>query len=215
MADAPTQKVKPRLRGVLHQFGFIAALGGLVFLALSPAPGWQYYAGLIYGASLCFTLGLSTLYHRPTWSPGARERLRRADHAGIFALIAGTFTPVGMLHAHGQWDVWLTAMWLAAVAGAAFVIAFSHAHRGLRAAVYVAIGLVTAPVVFSLPGLIGVGRVALLLAGAAVYIAGAAVYARRWPNPNPRVFGYHEFFHALVILAAAAHYAVVLDLQFR
>jgi hemolysin III len=207
-------KVKPALRGVLHQFGFVAALGGLFFLAIAPSEGWQYAAGLIYGLSLCLTLGLSALYHRPSWSAAARERLRRVDHAGIFALIAGTFTPVAVLHGRGQWDVWPTAMWCAAIAGATFVIAFSHAHRGLRAAVYVAIGLLAAPVTWNLTALIGPGRVAFLLGGAGLYILGAAVYAKRWPNPRPHVFGYHECFHALVLVAAAAHYAVVIDLQF-
>lgn len=212
-ADA-SLKVKPALRGVSHLFGFVAALGGLFFLAIAPSEGWQYVAGLIYGTSLCLTLGLSALYHRPNWSAAARERLRRFDHAAIFALIAGTFTPVAVLHAHGQWDLWLTSMWCAAIAGATFVFAFTHAHRGLRAAVYVAIGLLAAPVTWNLNALIGPARVAVLLAGAGLYIAGAAVYARRWPNPRPQVFGYHEFFHALVLAAAAAHYAVVIDLQF-
>lgn len=210
---APT-KVKPRLRGYLHQYAFVASLGGLFFLAISPASGWQYTAGLIYGTSLCATLGLSTLYHRPMWGPRTREKLRRVDHAGIFALIAGTFTPVAVLHARGQWGAWPTAMWAAAFAGAAFVVVFSHAHRALRAAVYVGIGLLALPVVWQLPGVIGGQKVLGLMFGSALYIAGAAVYARRWPNPNPRVFGYHECFHALVIAAAAAHYAVVIDLQF-
>jgi hemolysin III len=208
-------KVKPKLRGVFHQFGFIAALGGLFVLALAPTTGWQYVAGLIYGVCLCVTLGTSTLYHRPTWSPRARQVMRRVDHAAIFALIAGTFTPVAMLHAHGRWDFWLTLMWGAAVAGAAFVILFTHAHRALRAAVYVGIGLIAAPVLFSLPELIGTARVATLALGAAIYIAGAAVYARRWFNFRPQVFGYHEAFHVMVLIAAAAHYAVVVNLQFR
>jgi hemolysin III len=212
---ASPPKVKPALRGVFHQFGFVASLGGLFFLAIAPSKGWQYAAGLIYGASLCLTLGLSALYHRPNWSEAARERLRRFDHAGIFALIAGTFTPVATRHAHGEWDLWLTVMWSAALAGAVFVFAFTHAHRGLRAAVYVVIGLVAAPVVWNLTALIGPGRVALLAGGAGIYIAGAAVYAKRWPNPRPHVFGYHECFHLMVLAAAAAHYAVVIDLQFN
>lgn len=213
-AAAPA-KVKPRLRGVFHLFGFIASLGGALFLALAPAQGGQYLAGVLYGAAMCTMFGLSSLYHRPMWSHRVRAVLRRVDHVGIFAQIGGTFTPVAMLHAGGRWDWWLTAMWAGCAGGALFMVAFSHANRALRAAVYVALGLLAAPVVLTMPGLIGAARVGWLFAGASIYIAGAVVYARRWPNPRPSVFGYHEVFHLLVIAAAAMHYAVVLELQYR
>ena len=208
------EKVKPKLRGVSHVFGFVAAVGGFFFLAMAPAEGLQYWAGLVYGASLMLMFGLSGLYHRPMWTLSARAVLRRFDHVGIFFLIAGTFTPVATLYAGGHWSGWLTLVWGAAVFGMLFMVAFSHAHRALRAAVYVVMGLMATPVVLRLPGLIGVSPVVLLFAGAAIYIFGATVYARRWPNPDPRVFGYHEFFHIMVIIAAALHFAAVLDLQY-
>lgn len=211
----PLIKVKPKLRGVFHLFGFFASLGGTFFLALAPAEGAQYLAGVVYGASLCLMFGLSALYHRPMWSHAARERLRRLDHAGIFALIAGTFTPVAVLQGRGAWTGWLTLMWGAALAGMVFLVAWTYAPRGLRAGVYVALGLLAVPVVLALPEVIGLTRLAGILVGAGIYIAGALVYARRWPNPRPSVFGYHEVFHLMVIAAAAAHYAVVLDLQYR
>jgi len=216
LVHAPEQeKVKPRLRGVSHVFGFVAAVGGFCFLAMSPAQGLQYVAGLVYGGGLMLMFGLSGLYHRPMWTLRARAVLRRFDHVGIFFLIAGTFTPVATVYAHGRWSGWLTLLWSAAVFGMVFMVVFSHAHRALRAAVYVVMGLLGAPVIFGLPGLIGWGLVGLLLLGAAVYIFGATVYARRWPNPNPAIFGYHEFFHIMVIIAAALHFAAVLQLQYR
>jgi hemolysin III len=208
------EKVKPRLRGVFHFVAFFAALGGCAFLAMAPLDGPRYLAGLIYGAGLCAMLGLSALYHRPMWSHRARARLRRVDHAGIFLLIGGTFTPIAVLRAGGHADGWLLAMWGACLMGMVFMVAFSHAHRGLRAAVYVVVGLIAAPLVLSMPGLIGPARVGLIVLGAAIYILGAAVYAKRWPNPDPKVLGYHEIFHLMVVAAAAIHFGVVLDLQY-
>jgi hemolysin III len=147
------------------------------------------------------------------WSPRARAVLRRVDHSGIFLQIAGTFTPVAVLHAHGQWSPWLTVMWTGGALGMLFMVVFSNAPRALRTAIYVVLGLIALPVVLELPSLIGAWRVAGLLVGAAIYIIGAVVYARRWPNPDPRLFGYHEVFHVMVIVAAAMHFAVVVDLQ--
>ncbi len=209
------EKVKPRLRGVSHVFGFAAAVGGLVFLAMAPAEGFQYLSGVLYGLSLCLMFGLSGLYHRPNWSHAARMRLRKLDHAGIYGLIAGTTTPLAVMRAHGAWSTLLTVMWVVAILGMVFVVGWSHAPRALRAGLYVGVGIVGAPVLFGLSNVIGAGRVAGLVAGAVVYIAGAGVYARRWPNPRPSVFGYHEVFHVMVIIAAALHYGVVVDLQYR
>ncbi|MBL9039601.1 MAG: hemolysin III family protein [Archangium sp.] len=208
-------KVKPKLRGVFHQFGFIAALGGALVLAVAPVEGAQHTAGVVYALTLCLMLGLSTLYHRPTWSMRMRQRLRLVDHAGIFTLIAGTVTPLAVRAAHGQWTQSLTVMWAASMAGMAFVVFYSSAHRFLRAAVYVGIGLLALPVILSLRTVMAPSLVALVLVGAAIYIVGAVVYARRWPNPQPAVFGYHEVFHVLVLVAAAAHFAVVVTVQYR
>ncbi len=217
-STAPTEqheKVKPKMRGMSHFFGFVASVGATVFLLLAPATGSQYLAGVIYGLSMCLMFGSSALYHRPNWSHRARERLRRVDHAAIFTLIAGTTTPLAVYSAGGGWSLSLTVMWVGALLGMTFVIAFSHSHRGLRAAVYVVLGLLSTPLVLGLYASIGATRVAFLLLGAAVYIAGAAVYAKRWPNPRPLLFGYHEVFHVMVIIAAALHFGVVLDLQYQ
>jgi hemolysin III len=208
-------KVKPKLRGVFHFLGFFTALGGCAFLAMAPAEGTQYVAGLVYGGGLCLMLALSALYHRPTWSHRARSLLRRMDHAGVFALIGGTFTPVAVLRAGGRWDAWVTGMWAACLLGMVLMVVFSHMHRSIRAAIYVTIGLIAAPMLYTMPGLIGWWRVGLLYLGAGIYILGAGVYARRWPNPDPTFFGYHEFFHLMTLAAAGLHFGVVLDLQSR
>ena len=212
--EAMNEKIKPRLRGVFHFFGFFAAVGACVLLLLAPAEGFQYAAGVLYGLSLCLMFGCSSLYHRPTWSRQARARLRKVDHASIFVLIAGTYTPLAVHSAQGHWSASLTVMWVGATLGMLFAITWSYAPRGLRAAVYVVLGLLAAPMLIGLNEVIGTARVGWLLLGSLVYIAGAVVYARRWPNPRPDLFGYHEVFHVMVIIAAAFHFGVVLDLQY-
>ncbi len=139
--DALSHKVKPKLRGVSHLFGFVASLGAVLFLGLAPAHGFQYAVGVLYGLSLCVMFGSSALYHRPTWSHEARARLRKVDHAGIFVLIAGTYTPLAVFSAQGRWSPSLTMMWSGALLGMVFAVAWSYAPRVLRAAVYVVLGL--------------------------------------------------------------------------
>ncbi len=207
------RKVKPRLRGVIHFLSFFVSLGGIAELAMSPTTGWRYVSGLVYACSLSLLLGLSALYHRPMWSHTMRARLRLVDHCGIFALIAGSYTPFAALVSPTTWTWGLLVMWLGALGGIAHVFLNNHGNRVLRAAVYVVLGLSTTPLVFTLPAFIGWGRVGLLLAGAVVYIAGAGVYAKRWPNPRPSVFGYHEVFHTLVVIAAALHFSVIWSIQ--
>jgi hemolysin III len=206
-------KVKPALRGVFHFLAFFVSLGGIVELAMAPQVGWRWAAGVLYAVSLSSMLGLSALYHRPMWSHAMRARLRLVDHCGIFFVIAGSYTPFAAFAAPHDWTLGLSGMWLGAVGGIVHAFVNDHGHRGLRAAVYVVLGLSASPLVFSLPAQLGWGPVGLVLAGAAVYIAGAGVYARRWPNPKPSVFGYHEIFHLLVIVAAALHVAAVWSVQ--
>ena len=206
-------KTKPKFRGYSHLIAFGASLGGVAMLASSHARGTHYAAGLIYGICLVVTLGTSALYHRPMWSLPARERMRKLDHSGIALLIAGTYTPLSVAAAHGHASVGLWVMWASAAAAIGFAVLWSYAPRGLRAAVYVVLGLVALPLIVHLPQLLGTARVTLLLVGAFIYVLGAVVYALRWPSPHPAVFGHHEVFHVLVIAAATLQFGVILDLQ--
>ncbi|MFB1479689.1 hemolysin III family protein [Corallococcus sp. RDP092CA] len=204
--------MKPRLRGLSHVIAFVAALLGCVRLAQVPVQGMQYAANLVFGGSLVLMFGVSGGYHWPTWSAAMYQRIRRFDHAAIFILIAGSFTPLATLDPMGglsQRLLWL--MWGAALAGATLTLAGISASRGLRSGLYVALGCVAAPVFWNLPTVMGQGRVGWLFFGAMLYAVGAVVYARRWPDPVPHVFGYHEVFHLMVIAAAATHYIVLLD----
>lgn len=207
------EKVKPALRGSFHTFGFVASLFGIWELALSPLDGWRYVAGLIYACSLTLMLGLSALYHRPMWSHAARNRLRMADHVGIFALIAGSYTPFAAFLSPHAVTGGLIGMWGGAFAGTAYAVLNSHGNRIIRALTYVVLGLCAGPMILGLPQHLGWSKTAVMLIGSAIYIVGAGVYAKRWPNPKPSVFGYHEIFHLLVLAAAGLHFGVVWSLQ--
>jgi hemolysin III len=212
----PPPKVKPKLRGVSHYIAFCSAVVASVALVFSPRTGAAYAGGVVYGVTVMLMFGLSALYHRPMWSHRARRILRRVDHAGISPLIAGsstaflTLAPVELRSAFQ-----LGALWAAAIGGTLMLVLWTDMPRLLRAGTYVAVGLTAAPLVHHLPAILGWARTGWVMGGAAIYILGAAVYARRWPNPDPRVFGYHEVFHLMVVIAAAMHYGVILDLHWN
>jgi len=214
---------KPRLRGVLHQYAFFVSLFCGVGLILAASGGRARLAATIYAAAVSALLGTSALYHRVTWRPSARRRMRtkiiewssrrwmrRLDHSMIFVLIAGTYTPVALLALKGTLaTAILIALWIGAIAGVVFKIAWIDAPKWLFAAVYVALGLVTAAVFGELPAAIGWLGVAGLATGGLLYVIGAVIYASGRPNPVPSVFGYHEVFHTFVLAAAGLHYAVI------
>lgn len=205
------EELKPRLRGVSHACACVAALAGCLLLALAPARGTPYIASLVFGVSLSLMLGVSGMYHCPNWSPVTSRRIQRCDHAAIYVLIAGSFTPMAVLDAHGGWGpVLLWVMWGAALTGAGLALAGRSGPRGLRSVLYVVLGAVSLPVLLRLPDIIGARRTGWLVFEVILYALGAVVYARRWPDPHPTVFGYHELFHLMVIVAAAVHYAVIL-----
>jgi hemolysin III len=202
---------KPRLRGVSHQWAFLVSLPlGAVLVPLAP-PGRATVAAAIYATSVASLFGVSALYHRVNWSTAAARRwMRRLDHTMIFFLIAGSYTPFALLVLEGTLaTVVLVAVWSGAAAGVLLKLLWIDAPKWLVALTYLLLGW-TAVAVF--PGLIdrlGVAAAALLGAGGLLYTAGALVYALRRPDPVPAVFGYHEVFHALVIIAAGLQYAVI------
>jgi hemolysin III len=203
--------VKPRLRGVSHQWAFVVSLflgAGLIVAAKTPK---ATLAVAIYAISLSALLGTSALYHRVNWKrPQVRQWMRRLDHSMIFFLIAGTYTPFALLVLDGPLaDAILVVVWIGAIAGAVVETVWIDHPKWVAALIYMSLGWVAA---FAFPGLwndIGVAGTLLVAAGGLLYTAGAVVYATQRPNPNPRIFGYHEVFHALVIAAAAAHFAAI------
>jgi hemolysin III len=196
---------RPRLRGVLHHYAFYGSLvSGTVLVAC--APSRRTLVALIYGLSLSALLGVSALYHRVTWSVAARRRMGRLDHSMINVLIAGTYTPFGIVALSGTL---VSIIWVGALVNIVLHVLWLDAPKWLSAITYIALGWVGAAAMPDLVVAAGWAPTALLAAGGLLYSAGAAVYAIRRPNPVPAVFGYHEVFHALVVVAAIAHYAAV------
>ncbi len=208
----PTVRVpsRPRLRGVLHYYAFFVSLvTGLLLVALAPDHRALVAAG-VYGASLSALLGVSALYHRTTWSVPARRWMGRLDHSMISVLIAGTYTPFGMLAVSGTLAaLLLSIVWGGALASIVLHVLWLDLPKWLSAAVYVVLGWVGIAAMPDLVDHAGWTVTALLAGGGILYSVGALVYALRRPDPVPGVFGYHEVFHALVLAAATAHYAAV------
>ncbi len=210
VAVAPSEPVKPRLRGVSHQYAFFVSVGCGVGLILAASGGEARLAASIYAVAVSGLLGTSALYHRVTWRPQARRWMKRLDHSMIFVLIAGTYTPVALLALKSALaSTILIVLWAGALGGVIFKLAWIDAPKWLFATVYVVLGLVTAAVFGELPASIGWLGVAGLAGGGLLYVVGAVIYASGRPNPWPKVFGYHEVFHALVLAAAGLHYAVI------
>jgi hemolysin III len=209
-ALAPSAAVKPRLRGVFHQYAFFVSVPCGAALILAASGGRARAAAAIYAAAVSALLGTSALYHRVTWRPQVRRWMRRLDHSMIFVLIAGTYTPVALLALKGSLaDAILIALWAGALAGVVLKLLWIDAPKPLVATIYVALGFLSAAVLGELPAAIGWLGVAGIIAGGLLYTAGAVIYASERPNPAPATFGYHEIFHVLVIAAAALHYAVI------
>jgi hemolysin III len=204
-------RVKPRLRGVSHEYAFFASLllgAGLIALA----DGFEAtLAVAIYAVSLSALFGVSALYHRVDWKrPEARRWMRRLDHTMIFFLIAGTVTPFALLVLEPPLSTaLLIAVWTGAAAGSVVELVWTGSPKWVSAAVYIGVGLIGAigfPAILVEAGIIA----GLLIAvGGALYATGAIIYAVGRPDPSPAVFGYHEIFHVLVIAAAAAHFAAI------
>jgi hemolysin III len=206
-----TPLVKPSLRGVSHQVAFFVALVATVLFVVRCTTRDSVVASLVFGGSLCLLFGTSALYHRVDWSPVARQRMRRMDHAAIFILIGGGYTPLFALVAHptGGHGA-LLAIWTGVAVGVVKSLAWPRAPKWLTALVCVGIGWMVIGQVTSRTAAVGAVCVGLLVASGVTYSVGAVVYALKRPDPWPRVFGYHEIFHLLVIVASGFLFAHVM-----
>jgi hemolysin III len=208
--EGVSELAKPLLRGVLHQGAFFVGVVVAPLLVLSADGTRAKVAAGVFAASVVACFGASALYHRVTWTPRVRLWMRRIDHAGVYLLIAGTYTPVSLLVLRGAWRPTILAIvWTGAAAAIVLKFAWVQAPKWLAAAIGLALGWVA---VVALPHLVGhmqPAAVALLVVGGLAYTVGAIVYARRHPDPAPAVFGYHELFHALTIVAVTCQYAAI------
>jgi hemolysin III len=208
--STPPAPAKPLLRGVSHQISFFVAIIATAVLVMRAGTSPASTAALVFGATLVLLFGTSACYHRISWTPAARQRMRRMDHAAIFTLIAGGYTPLFALvpspsGGHGA----LAAIWIGAGVGVVKSLAWPHAPKWLTALLCVAIGWMVIFQVMGRTPMVGTTCVGLLVASGVTYSVGALVYALKRPDPWPRVFGYHEIFHLLVVLASGFLFAHV------
>ena len=204
-----TGRVKPTLRGVFHEAGFYLAVALGVPLVATAEPGRARTAAVVFAGCVAGCFGASALYHRPTWQPRARSWLARLDHAGVYVLIAGTYTPVCLLVMSGGWRrVVLAIVWSGAGAAILLKLFWVHSPKWLAALIALSLGWVAAAAISQLLKLQTEGLL-LLVVGGLLYSAGAIVYARRRPDPKPHVFGYHELFHLITLAAAGCQYAAI------
>jgi hemolysin III len=201
---------RPRLRGVLHQAAFfVSLLAGTLLVFGADGPNRKAAAG-VFAGSVTFCFGASALYHRVSWTPRVRLWMRRLDHAGVYLLIAGTYTPVSLLALTGAWrPVILTIVWTGATLAIALKFIWVVAPKWVAALIGVSLGWVAVVALPQLATRLNPAATALLILGGLLYTIGAVVYARGRPDPLPTVFGYHELFHALTILAAACQYVAI------
>ncbi len=205
--DTVVETVKPRLRGWLHAgMAPVAVALGVVLIALAPSTAPRV-AATVFTVTAGLLFGTSAVYHRGSWSPRVAAVLKRLDHANIFLIIAGTYTPFALLLPQARAATLLVIVWSGALLGVLFRVLWVGAPRWLYTPVYVALGWVA---VFYLRAFLergGVAVVSLVILGGLLYTLGAVVYGFKRPNPSPRWFGFHEIFHALTVAAFIAHYA--------
>jgi hemolysin III len=201
---------KPLLRGWSHVVAFVVA-AALCGVLVGRAPGGlARVTAIIYLAGLCAMFGVSSLFHRIRWSPAAHAVVGRIDHSAIFAAIAGTYTPVAVLALDGWARVAVLAIvWGGTVIGVTLAWSPIRLPRWLFTAIYALVGWALLAAVPQLPGDLGWLGLGLLGGGGVAYTLGAVVYATRRPDPWPRVFGFHELFHACTLVGVGTHLAAI------
>lgn len=209
-AVAGTETPPPLLRGWLHLVCFFLAVpaGALVIARAGSAPA--RVGAVIYAGAVCALFGVSATYHRRRWSAAARIRMRRVDHATIFVMIAGSYTPLCLtVLRDSMGPVMLLAAWTGAALGVALATAGVAEKPVLGLACYIGLGWI---LILALPELarrLSATELALLLVGGVLYTAGAVFLGTKWPDPFPAIFGYHEVWHLMVVAACVCHYITI------
>ncbi|MCC7106095.1 MAG: hemolysin III family protein [Chloroflexi bacterium] len=202
---------KPLLRGWSHAAAGLAAVVLTVALCLRSADDPPRLVSLaVYGLTLINLFAVSAIYHLGSWQARWRTFVRAMDHANIFVVIAGTYTPICVNVLSGRLRIGiLLLIWTLAVVGVALSVATLSRPRWLTTGLYAAMGWGAAVPAISLQGVLPGEVTGLIALGGLIYSLGAVVYARRWPDPFPRVFGFHEIFHLFVIAASGVFFAII------
>jgi hemolysin III len=205
-----TAPPKPLLRGWIHEIAFFLSIPAGAVLILSAPTARAKLAATVFALSLAGMYGTSAVYHRFPWDPPTKRAVKRIDHSMIFVLIAGTYTPFALLVLHGSFSLaLLLIVWVGALVGIALKVAKIDSLAAVSGALYIVLGwLAVALTPQLLRGLSTAGAI-LTVAGGISYTLGAIVLAGHRPDPNPRVFGYHEVWHVMTVAGAACHYAVI------
>ena len=206
----PVTEVKPSWRGWIHTGTFpLAIAAGIVLICVADGPAAKWSSAVFMTTSLLL-FGISALYHRINWKPKTKVMLKRFDHANIFLLIAGTYTPLAVLALPPSKGVLLLVLvWTGAILGIAFRVFWVHAPRWLYVALYILLGWAAMMYVVDLFQA-NVAMMVLVIVGGLAYTAGAVIYGMKKPNPIPGVFGFHEIFHTLTVVAFLCHWTAIL-----
>ena len=182
----------------------------LVRTVLTGGDAWKIVSFAIYGASMTGLYTASTLYHCVNASVAGRIALRKYDHASIYFLIAGTYTPVCLTALRGSWGWSLFGIiWGLAIAGLVMSLVWINCPRSLTATVYIAMGWLAVVAVYPLCMALGWRGIFWLLLGGVLYTIGGVLYALKWPGRNNPRFGCHEVFHVFILLGSAAHFLMI------
>ncbi len=200
----------PLLRGWFHLVAFVVSLPAGFLVVAGATSTRARVAAVVYAVALSGLFAVSSTYHLRVWTPDGRRRMRRLDHGTIYVMIAGGYTPLCLLALRGAMGSGLLiAAWLGAAIGVGFAVTGLAEKPYFGLACYIGLGWL---VLVALPGLtrqLTPTHVGLLVAGGLAYTVGAVVLGLNRPNPYPRIFGYHEIWHVLVIVACACHYVTI------
>jgi len=200
---------RPLLKGWSHVMAAIAAIV-LCPILIALSPSGTRGAAAIYSGCVIGLFAVSGAYHRIKWRPAAHQFMRRLDHSMIFVVIAATYTPIAWVALpQTEGRVILAIVWAGAIAGVLSYLLWPSSPRWLQVALYLIVGWVALTVIDEIWHAVGVAGFVLLLAGGLAHTIGAVVYARKRPDPWPKIFGFHEVFHLFVIAGIACHYVVV------
>lgn len=203
-------EVKPTWRGWIHAGTFpVTIAAGIVLITLANGPVAKW-ASAVFMLTSMLLFGTSALYHRINWKPKTKQLFRRLDHANIFLLIAGTYTPLALLTLPlDKGVILLIAVWAGAIFGVGFRVFWIDAPRWLYVALYVGLGWAAMAFIVDIAHA-NLAAMVLVIVGGLLYTGGSVVYGLKRPNPVPGVFGFHEIFHTLTVLAFLCHWVASL-----
>jgi len=203
-------EAKPLLRGWLHLACFFLAVPVAVAIVWSATSATARVAAVIYGVGVVALFGVSGFYHRGRWSPVWHARMRSLDHTTIFVTIAASYTPICLLALEGWMSVaMLVVAWTGAAVGGALAWFRGRRANGVRFGLYIGLGWAAVVAAPQLVSKLTVAQLVLIAVGGVLFTVGAVFLATNWPDPFPRVFGYHEIWHVLVVAAVVCQMVAI------